>query len=122
MVICVPVTPDGMVDGGFGRAPRVAVIRVEDGEVAAADVHDVRWDELHDTGAEGSHHARIARFLIDNGVEGVAAGHVGPPMQHTMAKMGIRVWLGAEGDARAVAIAAAAQAAQAGAPGTGASA
>jgi predicted Fe-Mo cluster-binding NifX family protein len=122
MVICVPVTPEGLVDGGFGRAPRVAVIRVEDGEVAATEVHDVRWDELHDAGPEGSHHARIARFLIDNGVEGVAAGHVGPPMQHTMAKMGIRVWLGAAGDARAVAIAAAAQAAQAGTPEPGASA
>ncbi len=110
MVICVPVTPDGMVDGGFGRAPRVAVFRIEAGEVATATVHDVRWDELHDTGPEGSHHARIARFLIDNGVEGVAAGHVGPPMQHTMAKMGIRVWLGAAGEARAAAVAAATQA------------
>lgn len=107
MVICVPVTPEGMVDGGFGRAPRVAVIRVEGGEVVAADVHDVRWDELHDAGPEGSHHARIARFLIDNGVQGVAAGHIGPPMQHTMAKMGIRVWLGAAGDARDAAVGAA---------------
>jgi predicted Fe-Mo cluster-binding NifX family protein len=113
MVICIPVTPDGAVDGGFGRAPRVAVIRVEDGAVVAADIHDVRWDELHDTGPEGSHHARIARFLIDNGIEGVAAGHVGPPMQLTMAKMGIRVWLGAAGDARDVALAAATQAGQA---------
>lgn len=104
MVICVPVTPEGKVDGGFGRAPRVAVIRVEGGEAVAADVHDVRWDELHDTGPEGSHHARIARFLIDNNVQGVAAEHVGPPMQNTMAKMGIRVWLGASGDARDVAI------------------
>jgi predicted Fe-Mo cluster-binding NifX family protein len=117
MVICVPVTPDGMVDGGFGRAPRVAVIRVEGGEVVGVAVHDVRWDELHDTGPEGSHHARIARFLTDNGVEGVAAGHVGPPMQHTMAKMGIRVWLGAAGDARDVALAAAREAA-ASQPGT----
>lgn len=107
MVICVPVTPEGMVDGGFGRAPRVAVIRVEGGEVVAADVHDVRWDELHDAGPEGSHHARIVRFLIDHGVQGVAAGHVGPPMQHTMAKMGIRVWLGAAGDARDAAVGAA---------------
>jgi len=117
MVICIPVTPDGAVDGGFGRASRVAVLRVEDGAIVEEGVHDVRWDELHDAGPEGSHHARIARFLIDHGVQAVAAGHVGPPMQHTMAKMGIGVWLGAAGDARAVAIAAAARAAdQPGAP------
>jgi predicted Fe-Mo cluster-binding NifX family protein len=109
MVICIPVTPDGQVDGGFGRAARVAVIRVDGGEVLADEVHAVRWDELHDMGPEGSHHARIARFLLDQGVEGVAAGHIGPPMQHTLAKMGILFWLGAAGDARTVAIAAAAQ-------------
>jgi predicted Fe-Mo cluster-binding NifX family protein len=109
MVICIPVTPDGQVDGGFGRAAQVAIVRVEDGAVVSDELHAVRWDELHDTGPEGSHHARIARFLLDQGVQGVAAGHVGPPMQHTLAKMGIRVWLGAAGDARTVAVAAAAQ-------------
>jgi predicted Fe-Mo cluster-binding NifX family protein len=110
MVICVPVTPEGMVDGGFGRASRVAVMRVEDGRVTAHEVHEVGWDVLHDAGPEGSHHGRIARFLVDHGVEAVAAGHVGPPMVNTMGKMGIRVWLGANGDAQSVALAAAAAA------------
>jgi predicted Fe-Mo cluster-binding NifX family protein len=106
MVVCVPVTPDGNVDGGFGRAARVAVMRVEDGAIAAAEVHAVGWDVLHDEGPEGSHHARIARFLIEHRVEAVVAGHVGPPMVHTMGRMGIRVAMGAAGDARTAVLAA----------------
>jgi predicted Fe-Mo cluster-binding NifX family protein len=106
MVICVPVTPDGMVDGSFGRAARIAVFRVEDGTIVSAEEHAVGWDVLHDEGPHGSHHGRIVRFLMDHGVEAVVADFVGPPMVNTMGKMGIRVWLGASGDARAAAIAA----------------
>lgn len=108
MVVCVPVTPDGNVDGEFGRAARVAVMRVEDGVISEAEEHSVGWDVLHDTGPEGSHHARIARFLIEHGVQVVVAGHVGPPMVQTMGRMGIRVSMGASGDARAAVLAAAA--------------
>ena len=105
MVICVPVTPDGAIDTSWGRAARVAVIRVEDGAIVADEVHPVGWDSLHDEGTEGSHHARVARFLKDQGVDVVLAGHMGPPMVRMLGQMGIQARLGAAGDARAAALA-----------------
>ena len=107
MHVCVTLTPDGLAGGGFGRAPKVGIATVEDGVVTAWEEHEVRWDDLHDAGTEGSHHARIARFLMDNDVQAVAAGHIGPPMQHQLGRMGIRFVLGADGDPRSVALEAA---------------
>ncbi len=100
MIIAVPVTPDGQVDTSWGRAARVAVVRVENGQIASWHEHDVRWDDLHDVGTEGGHHARIARFLIDHGIMMVVANHMGPPMVQMLDGMGIRLRLGAAGDAR----------------------
>jgi predicted Fe-Mo cluster-binding NifX family protein len=60
----------------------------------------VGWDRLHDSGTESGHHARVARFLRDHAVEVVAADHMGPPMEHMLGKMGIRVHLRAAGNAR----------------------
>ncbi len=101
MIICIPVAQDGTVIDGWGRAPRVAVARVEDGAIAAWVEHEVGWDALHDQGTEGGHHARIARFLTDHRVQVVMAGHMGPPMVQMLGRMGIEVRLGATGDARA---------------------
>lgn len=101
MIVCVPVTPDGQVGGGWGRAERVAVADLQGGRIASWTEHDVRWDALHDVGTEGGHHARIARFLKDQGVEVVVAGHMGPPMQQMLMKLRIVPRLGAGGDARA---------------------
>ena len=106
MIVCIPVAPDGSVGHGWGRAARVALARVEAGAIAAWDEHDVGWDALHDEGTEGGHHARIARFLTDHGVETVVAGHMGPPMAQMLGRMGIAVRLDAEGDARAAVVAA----------------
>jgi predicted Fe-Mo cluster-binding NifX family protein len=102
MRVCVPVAPDGSVDPRWGRAARVAVATVEGGRITAWDVHDVAWDSLHDAGTEGGHHARIARFLVDAEVRMVLAGHMGPPMQQMLSRMGIEVRLGAAGSARLV--------------------
>jgi predicted Fe-Mo cluster-binding NifX family protein len=107
-VVCIPVTADGRVGPSWGRAPRVAVAEVDAGAVVAWSEHDVRWDELHDDGTEGGHHARVARFLIDHRVQVVAADHMGPPMVRMLASMGLGLLLGAGGDARAAAIEAAA--------------
>jgi predicted Fe-Mo cluster-binding NifX family protein len=107
MVICVPVSPDGTVDSSWGRAPRVRVIRVEGDRIVASAEHAVGWDALHDAGTEGGHHARIASFLRDQGVETVAAGHMGEPMVRMLDGMGIRVRLGASGDAGEAAVEAA---------------
>jgi predicted Fe-Mo cluster-binding NifX family protein len=106
-VVAIPVTPDGLVGPSWGRAPLVAVATVSDGAVTSWAEHDVRWDVLHDEGTEGGHHARVARFLIDNEVQVVAADHMGPPMVRMLGSMGIGVVLGAGGDAREVGVAAA---------------
>ena len=98
--VCVPVRPDGQLDPRWGRAAAVAVARVESGAVVSWDEFPVGWDALHDVGTEGGHHARIARFLIEHGVQAVVAGHMGPPMQQMLERMQLGVHLGASGDAR----------------------
>lgn len=110
MIVCIPVNESDEVGGGWGRAHRVAVAEVSDGAVTRWDEHEVAWDESHDTGTEGSHHARIVRFLKDNEVDTVVVGHVGAGMHHTMAKMGLAVHTGASGNAREAVLAAVAQA------------
>lgn len=92
--VLVPVTPGGAVSPGFGRAHRVAVATVRDGQVDGWVEHDVGWDTLHDQGNEGAHHARVARFLRENSVDVVVAGRVGPGMQRMLTTMGIRPVLG----------------------------
>ncbi len=101
MIVCVPVTPDGQVDSSWGRAPRVAIADADGGRISSWEEHAVGWDVLHDVGTEGGHHARVASFLRDHGVEAVVAGHMGPPMVQMLGKMGIPVRLDARGDARA---------------------
>ncbi len=100
MIVCVPVTPDGMVGGGWGRAPRVAVADVVAGQITAWNEYPVGWDVLHDVGTEGGHHARIATFIKDHAVEVVVAGHMGPPMVQMLGRMRVIVRVGAAGDAR----------------------
>ena len=107
MIVAIALSLDGAAGQGWGRAPRVAIARVEDGRIEAWDEHDVRWDVLHDEGSEGGHHARIARFLREHGVELVMAGHMGPPMVRMLDGMNVAVRLGSERDPRAAAIAAA---------------
>lgn len=100
MRVCVPVMADGVVDPRWGRADRVAVAEITQGQITSWEEFDVGWDALHDAGPEGSHHARVVRFLREHGVEVVAAGHMGQGMVHIMDRMGIKVLLGAGGDAR----------------------
>ena len=102
-VVCMPVEPDGTIADGWGRARRVALARVADGQLEEWTVVDVGWDVAHDEGSEGSHHARVARFVRDNGVTVVMARHMGAPMQTMLGKLGIDVRLGVDGDARAAA-------------------
>lgn len=91
MIIAIPVTPDGGVEQRWGRAPRIAVATVEHGAITAWHEHAVGWDVAHDEGTEGSHHARVVRFLRDNGVTHVAVDHMGAGMQHTLGRMGIPI-------------------------------
>lgn len=108
MICCIPVTEDGRVGGGWGRAHRVALATVVDGAVLAWDEIEVGWDTAHDEGTEGSHHARVARFVREHHVELVVASHMGPPMATMLGKLGIRTVQGVAGDARAAVLAAAA--------------
>ena len=100
MIVCIPVTHEGFVGPGWGRADRVAVANVTANAIDAWQEFDVNWGLLHDSGPEGGHHARIARFLKEHDVQAVIAGHMGPPMEHMLGKMGIEVHLGAAGLAR----------------------
>ncbi len=100
MKVCVPVMIDGRIDPRWGRAGRVAVADIRDGRVESWEEHEVRWDQLHDEGTEGSHHARVARFLMDHHVEVVVANHMGAGMQQMLQRIGVTLRLGAAGDAR----------------------
>lgn len=106
MIVVVPVHADGSVDPRWGRAQRVAVADVRDGDLENWEEHEVGWGDLHDAGPEGSHHARIARFLRDHAVEMVVAHHMGEGMERMLGRMQLRVALGAAGDARAAVLAA----------------
>ncbi|HET9092057.1 MAG TPA: NifB/NifX family molybdenum-iron cluster-binding protein [Acidimicrobiales bacterium] len=106
MIVCVPVDASGAVDPRWGRAGRVAIATVEDGEIREWNEVDVGWDALHDEGSEAAHHARVARFLRQHGVEVVVAHHMGAGMTKMLATMGVALEDGAEGDARAAVVSA----------------
>jgi predicted Fe-Mo cluster-binding NifX family protein len=106
MILCIPVTPDGLTAPGWGRTHRVAVATASGSDVSEWQEFDVDWDTLHDEGTEGAHHARVARFLIEHHIDVVVAEHMGPGMTRMLTTMGIHVSLGADGDARAAVLAA----------------
>ena len=100
MRICIPITADDQVDPRWGRAHQVAIADIAEGEITGWWEHEVCWDTLHDTGTEGAHHARVARFLREQHVGSVVAEHMGTGMQRMLHTMGITVYFGAHGDAR----------------------
>lgn len=132
MIIVAAIAADSTQLVGLGRAPRVAVATVEGDEVVDMTILDVQWDVLHGDGCGhdhdthdhghtadetavkhahghaggGSHHARIVTFLREHHADAVLAAHAGPPMVHTIQKMGL-VFLAAQGDAQDVLVAAA---------------
>lgn len=100
MIICAPVTSDGMIDHGWGRAERVALADVVGGEITSWQEVEVGWNRLHDEGTSGSHHARVVTFLRDQHVEAVVVNHMGDGMVRSLATMELPVHMGAAGDAR----------------------
>ena len=100
LVVCVPVEGDGSVDPRWGRANRVATAEVGAEGVAVWREFDVQWGDLHEEGSERRHHARIAKFLRDHGVQMVVADHMGAGMLQMLETMKIAVHLGASGDGR----------------------
>jgi predicted Fe-Mo cluster-binding NifX family protein len=107
MVVCVPVTGEGLIDPRWGRAARVVIANVQEGDVVGWQEFEVAWGDLRDAEPEGAHHARVARFLRDHHVEAVVAHHMGEDMLHMLRRMGLQVILGAAGAAREAAVRAA---------------
>jgi predicted Fe-Mo cluster-binding NifX family protein len=107
MVICLAVADDGCIVHRWGRAQRVAIAAAEGGAITCWEEFDVSWDTLHDTGSEGAHHARVARFLREHQADTVLAQHMGGDMARMLQKMGVAVRLGIVGDARRAVTAAA---------------
>lgn len=107
MIIATPCTAEGQSAHAWGRAHWIGVAELDDQhELTSFTVHEVRWDELHDEGTEGSHHARIVRFLKEQGIEAVVVDHMGPGMQRVMHTMGIPLLPASPGDAQASIVAA----------------
>ncbi len=106
LTVAVPVTEAGEVGHRWGRAERIAVAGTGEGVELSWTVHEVRWDVLHDEGGEGQHHARVVRFLRDQGVTHVVADHMGAGMARMLATMGIPVVRPTDRDARASVLAA----------------
>ncbi len=107
MMMCAPVTSEAMIDHGWGRADRVALAEVVDGEIVSWKEVEVSWSRLHDEGTPGSHHARVVTFLRDEHVEAVVVNHMGDGMARSLATMGLPVHVGASGDARSAILGAA---------------
>jgi predicted Fe-Mo cluster-binding NifX family protein len=101
MIVCTPVTTEGMIDPRWGRADWIAVADVVGGEIASWQEFEVSWSRLHDEGTPGSHHARVVTFLREHQVEAVVVNHMGDGMMRTLDAMRLPVHLGAAGDARA---------------------
>ena len=110
MIVAVTVTPEGGVGGGLGRAQTVALADVREATVADWTEVPVGWGDLHGSGPEGTHHARIVRFLVENEVAVVVTSGLGEGMRRTLDKLRVAVRTDLAGDARAAALAAAAEA------------
>lgn len=101
MIVATPVDAQERSAGSWGRAHWVAVAALADGEIENWTVHHTNWDELHDVGSHGAHHARMVRFLTENRVEAVVVDHMGEGMRRVMEKMGIPLLQASPGDAKA---------------------
>ena len=106
MKIATPVDPAGQSAHAWGRAHWIAVADVTDGAIASWQVHEVSWDELHDSTTHGSHHARVVTFLKDQGIEAIVVDHVGEGMQRMLTTMSIPLLPASPGDAKASVLAA----------------
>jgi predicted Fe-Mo cluster-binding NifX family protein len=100
MIICAPVTRDGNIDPRWGRADWIVIAEILDGEIKSWQEIEVSWSTLHDEGTDGSHHARVVKFLKDQNIESIVANHMGDGMTRMLETMKISVHLGAAGDSR----------------------
>ena len=106
MYVATPVDAQEQSAHAWGRAHWIAVADVSDAGIASWDVHEVGWDELHDSSTHGSHHARVVSFLKDQHIQAIVVDHVGEGMQRMLTTMGIPMLPASPGDAKASVLAA----------------
>ncbi len=99
--IAVATDPAGNVGHSWGKARTVAVAHIAHGRIERWDEFDVGWDQSHDAGTHGSHHAAVARFLKEHEVTVVLVTRVGDGMARMLHTMGVRMDSGVTGEARA---------------------
>lgn len=100
MKIATPVDAAEKSAAAWGRAHWVAVAEVKDGAIADWQVHEVSWDDLHDSGTHGSHHARVVSFLTEHKIQAIVVDHVGEGMQRMLTTMKIPMLQAMPGDAK----------------------
>ncbi len=100
MRIATPVDAEGHSAAAWGRAHWVAVAEVSEDALTGWQVHEVSWDDLHDAGTHGAHHARVVTFLKEQGIEAIVVDHVGEGMQRMLATMSIPMLPASVGDAK----------------------
>lgn len=88
------------VGSGLGKAQTMAVAHIVDGAITSWDEYEVGWNLLHGQYSEGTHHARIVRFMREHAITAVVTGHMGAPMVNTLTKLGVRPVVNISGDAR----------------------
>ncbi len=67
---------------------------------------ELSLDVLHDERTHGSHHARVARFFKEQGIEAVVPSEMGPGVVPMLATMGLPILPASPGDAKASVLAA----------------
>ncbi|WP_066174411.1 NifB/NifX family molybdenum-iron cluster-binding protein [Bacillus marinisedimentorum] len=109
MRIAVAVTPDGMVNAHFGRTATLALVDVENGEVARWNEIDAPFAAMHGEHGhhEGGHHHHPANhqdtikdFLLEQNVDVVFVHHAGRGLHKVMNETDMKVMTGADGSAR----------------------
>lgn len=100
MIVMIPVTEDGQSDSRFGRAHSVAVVDVQDGQIADWQVHEVGWDVQHDLVGHGTHHANVMRFFVEHKIEAIVVGDMGPGMAKMVTSAKIPAYTTTPGDAK----------------------
>ncbi|MFV9510867.1 NifB/NifX family molybdenum-iron cluster-binding protein [Tepidibacillus sp. LV47] len=120
MKVAVAVLPNGMVNTHFGRANRLALATIENGQITKweevdvpfaqthgdhdhhHDHHDHHHHHDHEHHHHHAHHENIKNWLVEHGIDMVLVDHAGPGMQKVINETNIKVIVGAKGNAREV--------------------
>jgi len=114
--VAVAVLPNGMVNAHFGRANKLALATVENGQISKWEEVEVPFAESHgdhdhhhdhdhhdhEHHHAPDHHEGIKNFLVEQGVDMVLLDHAGPGMQKVMNETDIKIVVGAKGNAKEV--------------------